>query len=392
MVGVSGSLDPKVLAASVAPLQTPPDAISLAETMPAVDVEEARVEWAEVRACADSALAVVALFVLTVAGDKRVLWDRINRWFLRRATATAAPRTDDARWVPVAALLVRGLRSLPAHSGMVYRAVPGLAPRPDQTYAVGTRILWPYVASVVRKESAARRLAASMPGVSPGITLFAITTTRARIVGSLAAVPEDEMLFEPNSEFVVTALDVSSEAVIVSMRHEESRVPFLPVGVGESSPSSVARMSEPGSAKKHKHSSGKHRPKKSSTSDETAEPQQESPAGPSAATAATEDEGKVRTRSRTRSDETALDPKGLPIVPHRKIHSSAAVWTLDTASGTVSPHSSGSQTPASSPASNPQIASRTPSPMPSPRTSQGGGGQLIPPSPRITRSKSIHRP
>jgi len=146
--------------------------------------------------------------------------ERVNTWMAHRA-AYGRDALEDDRWLGFVAHLCAALRLLPTIAGRVFRGVHAAHADIKGPFAPGSRIIWPGFVSATASIEQAR-------SVTRGTgTLFTIEAKCVHPVGGLAVVDEQELIFEPNSEFVVKSASGSAGVVTVELIQAETRTPLL---------------------------------------------------------------------------------------------------------------------------------------------------------------------
>jgi len=163
--------------------------------------------------------------ILAKFGPEPCMMDRINKWLLRRVGRKCADGTEEGRkdMAAVVADAIKDLRSLPpiTEATKLYRAVPWkamgkLAPGVSE-FEEENNIVWPTFTSLVTSEKRARDLLKDEGGF-----LYVIEATQARDVTALVPVQSgaDEIMLEPNSQFVITGNSNEDKVFVVSMKQQ----------------------------------------------------------------------------------------------------------------------------------------------------------------------------
>jgi len=163
--------------------------------------------------------------LLSKWGPDPCIMDRLNKWLIRRVGRKCAEGTEEGRkdMAAVAADAIKDLRSLPALSEAtkLYRAVPWkamgkLAPGLSE-FEEESNIVWPTFTSLVKSEKRARDLLKEEGGF-----LYVVEASEARDVTALAPVQSgaDEIMLEPNSQFVITSNENQGKVFVVCMKQE----------------------------------------------------------------------------------------------------------------------------------------------------------------------------
>jgi len=219
MFGVPGST-PGCTAGAYATEINPDDLpeINFASCFP--EHAEAGKDWLAANPSA-SALSLL----LSKWGPDPSLMDRMNKWLIRRVGRKCAEGTEEGRkdMASFAAEAIKCLRSLPTlpEATKLYRAVPWkamgkLAPGMSE-FCEESNIVWPTFTSLIRSEKRARELLKDEGGF-----LYVIEASQARDVTALAPVQSgaDEIMLEPNSQFVITSNDNQGKIFVVGMKQE----------------------------------------------------------------------------------------------------------------------------------------------------------------------------
>jgi len=163
--------------------------------------------------------------LLSKWGPEPCVMDRVNKWLIRRVGRKCAEGTEEGR-KDIAAFVaeaIKDLRLLPpiAEATQLYRAVPWkamgkLAPGLSE-FEEESNIVWPTFTSLVKSEKRARDLLKDEGGF-----LYVIEAKQARDVTALAPVQSgaDEIMLEPNSQFVITSNENQDKIFVVHMRQE----------------------------------------------------------------------------------------------------------------------------------------------------------------------------
>jgi len=163
--------------------------------------------------------------LLSKWGPEPSVMDRMNKWLIRRVGRKCADGTEEGRkdMAAFAANAIKTLRSLPPmpEATKLYRAVPWkamgkLAPGMSE-FCEESNIVWPTFTSLVKSEERARNLLKEEGGF-----LYIIEACQARDVTALAPVQSgaDEIMLEPNSQFVITSNENDGNIFIVGMKQE----------------------------------------------------------------------------------------------------------------------------------------------------------------------------
>jgi len=163
--------------------------------------------------------------LLSKWGPEPCIMDRLNKWLIRRVGRKCAEGTEEGRkdLAAFAAEAIKDLRMLPAlpEATKLYRAVPWkamgkLAPGLSE-FEEESNIVWPTFTSLVKSEKRARDLLKDEGGF-----LYVVEASQARDVTALAPVQSgaDEIMLEPNSQFVITSNENQGKIFVVCMKQE----------------------------------------------------------------------------------------------------------------------------------------------------------------------------
>jgi len=163
--------------------------------------------------------------LLSKWGPEPSIIDRVNKWLIRRVGRKCAEGTEEGRkdMAAFAAEAIKDLRVLPplTEATKLYRAVPWkamgkLAPGLSE-FEEESNIVWPTFTSLVKSEKRARDLLKDEGGF-----LYVVEATQARDVTALAPVQSgaDEIMLEPNSQFVITSNSNEGKIFVVCMKQE----------------------------------------------------------------------------------------------------------------------------------------------------------------------------
>jgi len=184
------------------------------------DLAEAGKDWL----AANQGVLTLSL-LMSKWGPEPCVMDRVNKWLIRRVGRKCAEGTEEGRkdMAALAADAIKDLRALPVvtEATKLYRAVPWkamgkLAPGLSE-FEEESNIVWPTFTSLVKSEKRARDLLKDEGGF-----LYVIEATQARDVTALAPVQSgaDEIMLEPNSQFVITSNENQGKIFVVGMKQE----------------------------------------------------------------------------------------------------------------------------------------------------------------------------
>jgi hypothetical protein len=159
-------------------------------------------------------------------------YGKLNAVLLESATA-GKPCESLSAWRDFLQHLLLALRCLPLVCGTVYRGVP-VAVDPDR-YAKGRRVVWPTFSSCSKTQEVAKAMIAEGASGWSG-TFFSIRARNARSIAGLPLptttaqqqITDDEVILEPNSEFLVNEVIDLGYIVKVEMSQVEPSAPLLP--------------------------------------------------------------------------------------------------------------------------------------------------------------------
>jgi len=163
--------------------------------------------------------------LLSKWGPDPCVMDRMNKWLIRRVGRKCAEGTEEGRkdMAAFAADAIKDLRMLPAlpEATKLYRAVPwkamGKFPPGLSEFEEESNIVWPTFTSLVKSEKRARDLLKDEGGF-----LYVVEASQARDVTALAPVQSgaDEIMLEPNSQFLITENKNEGKIFVVHMKQE----------------------------------------------------------------------------------------------------------------------------------------------------------------------------
>eukprot|EP00727_Mastigamoeba_balamuthi_P010258 m51a1_g5855 hypothetical protein (914) ;mRNA; r:357142-359992 len=145
----------------------------------------------------DEALALL-LYTTETKPSEESIYFRLNKHLRKRGGGGHREEGgSEQQWMRFARYLVRAMRAMPGHAGVVYRGVRCRVDR--RAYAVGRRVCWRAFSST----SPSERVAASFIRDGGHCTLFEVNALRGRRITAFNMFGEDEVLLEPSSEFEV---------------------------------------------------------------------------------------------------------------------------------------------------------------------------------------------
>eukprot|EP00727_Mastigamoeba_balamuthi_P012774 m51a1_g8119 hypothetical protein (592) ;mRNA; r:149278-151428 len=211
----------------------PPLREALAEIRP--PLRHAETLWAECTAHAIEAQArggaaatlalddAISVFLYTVESSgcarQENLYFRLNRCL--------ADRNPDEihSWRHVIFYIVRALRCLSPVAGLVFRGVD--RPMDPKRYEKTRKIAWNSFTSTTGTEDTAKRF--MRENETKEHTFFFINVKRGRSLVGLSPYDEDEILIEPNSEFLVTSYSKFGTATVIHLDELDSTRLLLPL-------------------------------------------------------------------------------------------------------------------------------------------------------------------
>eukprot|EP00727_Mastigamoeba_balamuthi_P010259 m51a1_g5856 hypothetical protein (898) ;mRNA; f:360921-365234 len=145
----------------------------------------------------DEALALL-LYTTETKPSEESIYFRLNKHLRKRGGGGHREEGgSEQQWMRFARYLVRAMRAMPGHAGVVYRGVRCRVDR--RAYAAGRRVCWRAFSST----SPSERVAASFIRDGGHCTLFEVNALRGRRITAFNMFGEDEVLLEPSSEFEV---------------------------------------------------------------------------------------------------------------------------------------------------------------------------------------------
>ena len=152
-----------------------------------------------------------ALYAYT---EESPLYGTLNYTMRTPHTPSTPTDTELKRYADYLTHLCSALGSLPTHvsesKGKVYRGIKVLL-NPD-IYATGRRITWQAFSSSTRKQMATLEFVNNLPGRKLQGSLFVIDSKTAKDIRHFSAIPdEEEVLFPPNSQFMVQRVVTSEQ-------------------------------------------------------------------------------------------------------------------------------------------------------------------------------------
>jgi len=174
---------------------------------------------------ASNSSALSLSLLMAKFGPEPSVMDQMNKWLIRRVGRKCTEGSEEGRkdMASFAVEAIKNLRSLPVmpEATKLYRAVPWkamgkLAPGMSE-FCEESNIVWPTFTSLVKSEERARSLLKGEGGF-----LYVIEANQARDVTAIAPVQSgaDEIMLEPNSQFVITSNENDGNIFIVGMKQE----------------------------------------------------------------------------------------------------------------------------------------------------------------------------